>query len=183
MKTGEKKGPNKFIILSVIIATFTLIIGVVFICMPCLDQNKSLRDTILQERDKNVLIGNIRALGKHLKVYEKKIPAEGRGVSWLLGKVSDLAADEHIDISTVRPGTPENWGAYTKLYVIVETVSTYHQLGRFIAKVESFEKFLQVEKINIKRLDLDEEYEKNTAKFKSFDVKAYIEISTIVFRE
>src|SRR3989338_42089 len=183
MKMLEKGKANKIVIFSAIVGTVTLIIGIAFIYIQFLHQNKSLRETILLEREKNVLMGQIRALGRHLKVYERRILEQGRGVSWLLSKVSDMAADEHIEISSIRPGTPESWGAYTKLYVIAETVSTYHQLGRFISKIESFEKFLRIEKITVKRMDLDEGYEKEGAKFKSFDVKAYIEISTVVSKE
>ena len=61
-------------------------ISVMFIYVPFAEKNKSLRSDILTERDKNVLIGKIKALGKHLKVYDQRIPEYG-GVSWLLGEV------------------------------------------------------------------------------------------------
>ncbi len=62
------------------------------------------------------------------------------------------------------------------------TISTYHQLGKFISRIESSEKFLRVELIEIKRLDLDENFDKNATELRSFDVKSRIIISTIVLK-
>lgn len=182
MKKGEKKKLNNIVILSAVIIIVTLVTGTAFICLPFLNKNKSLRAEILHERDRNVLVGKIRALGKHLKVYNKRIPAQ-RGVSWLLSVVSDMASKEQIELSSIKPGAPEDRGSYTQLYVILETISTYHQLGRFLSRVESSEKFLRVEDINIKRLDLDGDFKEGTTKFKTFDVKGHIVISTIVLKE
>lgn len=181
-KKRETKTPNKLVILNAAVIMLVLVIGVIFIYMPFTDKNKSLRADILKERDKNVLIGRIRALSKYLKVYDKRIPEAG-GVSWLLGEVSNMASKEHIEISSIKPGSSEDYGVYTKLFVMVDIVSAYDQLGKFIASVESSEKFLKVEGINIKRMDLDEKFEKGSGKFKAFDVKANIVISTIVAKE
>ena len=181
-KKRETKAPDKLVILSAAIIAAVLVIGVTFIYMPFTDKNKSLRAEILKERDKNVLIGKIRALSKYLKVYDKRI-VEAGGVSWLLGEVSNMASKEHIEVSSIKPGNPEDYGVYTKLFVIVDIASAYNQLGKFVAAVESSEKFLKVESVNIKRMDLDEKFERGSGKFKAFDVKANIVISTIVPKE
>ena len=81
------------------------------------------------------------------------------------------------------PGAPEDRGLYTKLYVIMDMVSSYQQLGKFIARVESSEKFLRVEAINIKRLDMKDGFDAAKGRFKRFDVKTHIVISTIVLKE
>jgi len=178
-KKSDSQIGNKFIIVSAIIIALVLAIGITFIYMPLVNKSKSLRADILSERDKNILIGRIRALTKYIKVYDNRIPDAG-SISWLLSEISDIASKEHIEISSIKPGTPEGYGLYTKLAVIVDTASTYNQLGRFIAKIESSEKFLKVESADIKRMDIDEKFEKDSAKFKAFDIKANIVISTIV---
>lgn len=183
MKKTALKKPNKTVISSAIIIIVTLLVGALFIYRPFLSKKTSLRASILYERDRNVLAGRIRALGKHLKVYEKRIPEQGRGVSWLLGKVSEMATEEDIEISSIKPGAPEDRDLCTKLYVVLDTVSTYDNLGRFISSIESDKKFLRVESIDIKRLDLDEGFDKETSSFKSFDAKAHIVITTVVFKE
>lgn len=183
MKKKTKAQPNKIIIISAVMIMATLFIAMVFIVIPFMNKSKALKSAIMQEREKNVLIGKIRAFGKHLKFYEKRIPESGRGVSWLLNEVSGMAAQEQIEVSSIKPGTPEDRGLYIKLYVVMDTVSTYIQLGRFIAKVESHEKFLRVDQITIKRCDLDKDFDKNASRFKPFDVKVNIVISAVIFKE
>lgn len=182
MKKKETKGLDNLIIFTGVIVVITIIIGAMFIYIPFSDKKKSLRAEILRERDKNVLIGKIRGLGKHLRIYEKRVPKEA-GVSWLLREVSDIASKDEIDISSIKPGISEDYPPYTKLYVIIDVISTYNQLGKFISKIESSEKFLKVDSISIKRLDLDESFEKMQAKFKRFDIKANIIISAVVLKE
>ena len=177
-----KKKINKLVIISAAIISITLFTAVMFIYLPFLNKTKSLRQDILKERERNILIGKVRALGKHLKVYKKQIP-QGRGVSWLISAISDMALKEGIEISSIKPGAPGDRKLYTKLHVILETVSTYEQLGNFIARIESSEKFLRVENIEIKRLDLDGDFDEGAAKFEAFDVKGNIVISTIALKE
>jgi Tfp pilus assembly protein PilO len=182
MKKIKEKKDNSFAILTSVIVAVTLLSGALFIYVPFLNKNKSLRSEILYERDRNVLLGEIRALNKHLKVYRKRT-LSAKDASWFLGEVSDMARKENIEISSVKPGVPEDRGIYTKLNIIMETMSSYHHLGKFLSRVESSEKFLRVEKINIKRVDADPQFDKEKTKFKSFDVKSYIEISTVVVKE
>ena len=181
-KTSEKRAGNKLIIISAIIGALVLAIGVMFIYTPFAYKSKSLRSDILKERDKNVLIGKIKALNKHIKVYDKRIPEAG-GVSWLLGEASRMAFKEQIEVSSKKPGNPEDYGLYAKLSVVLDISCTYDQLGKFISAIESSEKFLKVESVYIKRMDIDENFEKGSGKFKAFDIKANIVISTIAQKE
>lgn len=182
MKKGTRKPQNKLIIVSAIIIIALITIGSFFIYMPFSEKTGSLRSEILRERDKNLLIGRIRAIGKHLKVYEKRVPQDA-SVSWLLGTVSDIASKERIEISSITPGAPEDYGLYTKLYVIMDIASTYSQLGRFVSMVESSEKFLRIEGMDIKRMDLGETSVKGPGRFKAFDVRTNIVISTLTTKE
>ena len=182
MKKSIKKKPDKIVILTIVVVTVTLVIGIFFIYVPYLNNNKTLRSNVLHERDRNILIAKIRANNKHLNVYEKRIPS-GRGVLWLLGEVSDMATKEQIEISSIKPGSPEDMKLYTRLYVVLEAICEYAQLGKFISRIESSENFLKVEEINIARLDFDEEFNREATKFSDFDIKSHIVISTIVLKE
>lgn len=181
-KKSEKQTGNKLIIVSAIIIVLVLAIGAMFIYLPFTHKNKFLRADILKERDKNLLIGKIKALSKYIKIYDKKIP-NAEGVSWLLSEISNRASKERIELSSIKPGNPEIYGLYAKLSVIVDMTSTYNQLGKFIAGIESSEKFLKIESVNMKRMDIDEKFEKGSGKFKAFDIKTNIVISTIVLKE
>lgn len=182
MKKLDIKKPSKIILITSVLIIVTFAIGVVFIYFPFLNKSRSLRNDILTERDRNVLAGKMRALGKHLKVYKERIPKEG-SVSWLLNEVSDMAAKENVEISSIKPGAPEDRGQYIKLYVAMDAICTYYQLGRFTSRVESSRKFLRVESVHMKRLDLEEEFKDKKAGFEAFDIKANITISTIVLKE
>jgi len=181
-KNAEHHGINKFFIVSAINVILVLAIGIIFIYAPYSNKDKSLRADILRERDKNLLIGKIKALNKYIKVYNKRMAEDG-GVSWLLGEISSMAAKERIEVSSIKPLSPEDYGLYTKLFVAVDMVSTYNQFGKFISAMESSEKFLKVENANIRRLDIDEKFVKGSGKFKAFDIRANVVISTIVPKE
>ncbi|OIO32841.1 MAG: hypothetical protein AUJ70_04740 [Candidatus Omnitrophica bacterium CG1_02_40_15] len=181
-RKSERQRGDKLIIVSAIIIVSVLATGAIFIYVPFTHKNESLRADILKERDKNLLIGKIKALNKYIKIYDKKIP-DAEGVSWLLSEISNRASKERIELASIKPGNPENYGLYTKLSVIVDMISTYNQLGKFIAGIESSEKFLKIESVNMKRMDIDEKFEKGSGKFKAFDIKTNIVISTIVSKE
>jgi len=181
-KKTEDESRNKLVIVSAIIIASVLVAGIISIYRPFAYKNKILRADILKERDKNILIGNIKALSKYIKIYDKRIP-EAESVSWLLSVVSNMASKERMKISSITPGDQEDYGLYTKLFVIVDTIATYNQFGKFIAAIESSEKFLKIESVNMKRMDLDENFAKDSEKFKAFDIKANIVISTIVRKD
>ena len=181
-KNIENKILNKLFIVSAIIVILVIMASVAFIYMPFANKNKFLRADILKERNKNIIIGNIKALSKYIKIYNKRIP-DSIGVSWLLNEVSERASKESIEIVSIKPGNPEDYGLYTKLFVIIDITSTYDQLGKFVASIESSEKFLKIEKANIKRIDFDGKFEKGSGKYKAFDIKGDIVISTIMPKE
>ena len=182
MEKTKNKKPSSVLILSIGIVAVTFIVGTIFIYIPFINKDKSLRNQILYERDRNLLLGNIRALGKHLEVYKKRIP-ESRGISSFLSEVSDIATREQIDIASIKPDVPEENNLYTKLSVILDTVSSYDQLGKFLSRIEASKDFMRIESINIKRLDSDGESDEHREKFRPFDVKSHIVISTVVLKE
>ena len=181
-KAKDKKKPDKIVILSAIVGVVTLAIGVIFIYMPFSSKSKSLKVEVLHEKNRNLVIGKIRAIGKHMKVYNKRVP-KNRGITWLLNKVSEMAKEQQIEVVSVKPGSPEGMAMYTKLYVTMDTYSSYDQLGKFISVVESSEQFLRVEDIKMQRLDVEEGFDKETSSFKPSDIKGYIVISAVILNE
>lgn len=181
-KQAVSKTFNKIHIITAVIVAVSFIIGILFIYKPFIEKNRALRAEILQQREKNVLIGKIRGFNKHIQVYEKRIE-KNTNISFFISIISDMASKENVDVSAIKPGVSEIHNKYTKIYLIVDTDSVYANLGRFISKVESFEKFFKIESINIKRIDSVSGYDRETSKFRPFDVKANIVISTIILAE
>jgi len=182
MRKIENEKWNKIIIINSVIAALVLTVSITFIYKPFADKSKAIRADILKERDKNILIGKIKGLSKHIKIYDKRIP-DAESVSWLLSIVSNMASKEFIKISSITPGESEDFGLYTKLSVVVDMTVTCNQFGKFISAIESSEKFLKIESVNMKRLDFEEKTEKDFGKFKAFDIRANVVISTIVRKE
>ena len=178
----KKKKPSNIMILTAVVVIATFIIGMLLIYIPFINENKSLRDKILYERDKNLLLGNIRALLKHLDVYQKRIP-EKQGISSLLSAVSDMARREQVEIDSIKPDTPEERNLYTRFAVILDTVSSYEQLGRFLSRIESSNDFMRIESISIKRLDSGGMSKEDMEKFRPFDIKTHMVVSTIALEE
>ena len=174
---------SKLTILTASVSIITIAIGWIFIYMPFANSNKSLRSEILYERDKNVLIGKIRAIDKHLKIYMKRVPKKERGVSWLISEVSEMASREDIEMTSITPSMPQEIENYTKFYVVIDIVCTYFQLGTFISYVESSEKFMKIEEVYIKRLDMDKGFNKESSKYDSFDLNGHLVISMLTIKE
>jgi len=182
MKINKKEIPNDIAILTAAIILLVSFIGSVFIYMPFRGSAKKVESGISIERNRNVLIAKTRVLREHLNAYLERMPKSSES-SWLLEEVSNIASKERIEVSSIKAGSPEKIGHYTKLYVLLEVYSTYHQLGKFLSKIESQEKFFKVETLNMKRLDFDENFERLAKKYKAFDVKANIIIATLVLKE
>jgi len=181
-KKDAQKNINVLAIVGVVIFIITSTIAIVSIYRPYLNRHKMLRTQILEERDRNILLGKIRALSKYVKAYSDKLP-RGKGVSWLVSEVSDMATKEKIEVLSIKPESPEDNTLYLRLSVVMDFACNYHQLGRFLSRLESSPQFLKVESLNIKRLDTEEGFKEEGSRFKSFDIKGQTRISTFVLKE
>ncbi len=181
MKIRGKEISNNLIIGTSVIVVVTLFIGIVFIYMPFAKNKKTLSSEVSMQANRNLLINKIVALRK-LELYRKRV-SEDRDASWLLEEVSNMASESKVEVSSIEEGSPEDRGLYKRLYVTVDTYSTYHQLGVFLSKIESQEDFIRVEELNMKRLDMEEGFEALSKRYKPFDVKASIVIATVALKE
>lgn len=68
---------------------------------------------------------------------------------WLINQSALLAARAGIQFKTVKPDPPSAERGYTRLAVTVESLATYHELGRFVGHVESAQPFIRVERVKI----------------------------------
>ncbi len=173
---------NRIILITWAIAIVTIIAGISFIYIPFLKAQDSLKIKIAREKDKNALIGEIKALVRYLDIYKKRVP-EGRSSSWLLKEISDMAKKEGLTIINIKAEEPERRASYTRLSVVIDTASSYHQLSKFVSGIETSEKFLRIEELVAKRLDVEEKFIKDASSFNSFDVGSHIVISTILWNE
>ena len=150
--------------------------------LPFKRQSLSFRSDILAERENNILLGHISVIHKYLDVYKKQIP-DISGVSAFMGDISEMARKENVEIISIKPGAPEITELYTKFYVTLDIKSPYKQLGSFVSRIESSDKFFMVEGMKAKRLDMERDVKDKSDSFKAFDVTASLVLSAYSFKE
>jgi len=100
---------------------------------------KSLKDEIERYRDK-------------VDQYEKKLPVE-QEIPNLLENLSEMAKSSNITIVGITPVKSDK-GAKDAIYqefpILISAKSGYHELGSFISKLESADRFMKVVDISIK---------------------------------
>ncbi|MFH1783203.1 MAG: type 4a pilus biogenesis protein PilO [Candidatus Omnitrophota bacterium] len=173
---------NNIVLITVGMVILTLAVGVLIVYFPFLAKYKTISNKIMDERNRNLLIAEIGVTEKYLDFYERRLSGD-KGITWLLKEVSGLAATESIKIVNIKPLDSEKKKDYTRLSLKLETISTYYQLGKLVSSIESSEKFLVIDKIDIKRLDSMEMYGDMEEKHKPFDIYSDIIISTVAWRE
>ena len=107
-----------------------------------------LREQLQQESE----LGNRQAqleesLGL-VELYRRRL-APGQDVVWLLRTVGELANEADIHLSAISPQPPKHRGDFTQVSVSLRLTASYHQLGRFLSRLESAEHLLRVDKLNL----------------------------------
>lgn len=90
-----------------------------------------------------------------LSLYKKSFSTQQQ-ISALLESLSEIAKASDVKITAVKPyaavaggQSGESVGAYQKFPIMVKAVCGYHQLGRFLNKLENAETFMRITDIKI----------------------------------
>jgi Tfp pilus assembly protein PilO len=95
-----------------------------------------------------VLERQIQQMGQKLAYYERKLPDE-KEVPELLVELRRAVEEEEVELLALRTGDQENRGEYTTVPFDVEVNSGFHELGRFINRLEDGERFLAIDDVTI----------------------------------
>jgi Tfp pilus assembly protein PilO len=95
-----------------------------------------------------VLEKQIQEMGDKLAYYERRLPNE-KEVPKLLVELRRAVEEEDVQLEALKAGDPENRGTYTTVPFDVEIVAGYHELGKFINRLESGERFLAVDNLSV----------------------------------
>lgn len=81
--------------------------------------------------------------------YRNRLAASNE-MSWLMNTVGKVAEDGSFPLRSVDPQNPvrEN-GAYDKILLQIRTQCTYHELGEFVSRIESYSKLLRVISVSL----------------------------------
>lgn len=117
-----------------------------------------------QRRDmalkKNEVLGNIGQLEKTANSYRGFFHKDSAQV---INTLNNIARDSSVKISSIKPQAEIILPLYVKYpFDLVVSMDSYHYLGKFISKIESYSNTYIVEKIEIKPvgqiLRADQEY-------------------------
>ena len=89
------------------------------------------------------LLGALEQQRKHL--------AQRPDSDWLLHEVARLAQDAGVEVLSISPQPPLNGDEAISLGVALQCVSSYHQLGHFLSRIEHAERFIRVDELNVTR--------------------------------
>jgi Tfp pilus assembly protein PilO len=87
-----------------------------------------------------------------LTTLEQQRPAlaEGSDAGWLLQELSRLVKDAHLEVTSITPHPPSTAGEGVAIVsASLQFATTYHQLGRFVARLERHERFLRIDALQI----------------------------------
>ena len=120
-------------------------------------------------KDSRLLIANgdrikmqLQDLEKQSELFEEKLPSQDE-VSSLLEDFSDIAESSGVKILRIKPleviDSISETGARSELYsefpILIEARGGYHQCGIFINKLESIDRFIRIDEVDIRARSQD----------------------------
>ena len=84
-----------------------------------------------------------------IDAYQQRL-AKTADTDWLIAQTALVATNVKTQLTSVSPQRPTTeTGGYTRLSIVVECELTYHELGLFVAALESAQPFIQVDQIDV----------------------------------
>lgn len=151
-------------ILSTAIFIFALLIATSIY----ISQTKSLRllnikrDTQIK---KNEVLNEIRQSEKKIKFYSNLL--NEKDASSITNTISNIAKESGVQIISIEPGREEKQSLFIKYpFILTIHADSYHAIGKFITKIESYSDAYIVETTSIRPLSevLNKELDETAAK-------------------
>ena len=124
------------------------VIGWYGVYQPQRDQRLAAQAAYAEEQQKTVLQRDIADRETLVHAYQNRLPKTA-DTDWLISQSAAVAAAAGIQLHTVRPDSPVAEKGYTRLTITVESVATYHELGRFVSQLESAQSFICVDRVKV----------------------------------
>jgi len=135
-----------------VILVIGCLIGFNFVYLPKMEMLRSLKEMQREERGRALLSGDIDRLKGKLSKYEKHLFTRGREETELLNLIRDIANQSGVQVTSMTPKEKRDrrkkkkkGATYQKFSLAISFEGTYHQLGDFIAMIESTDKVMRIE--------------------------------------
>jgi len=114
------------------------------------------------ETKKNEAIDKIMETDKAFKSYQKVL--KKKDINTAINTISNIAQDSNIIINSLKPAKEEVGPVYIKYpFELLVSADSYHNIGRFISKVEAHGDIYFVDSLNIRAADVPNTPHKLTA--------------------
>ncbi len=137
---------KKKVIIRIAIFLFAIILANKVIYQPQTKKLKILKAQLTEEVEKNKLADEINELGNRINSYRHKTSAQ-RDASWIINEIFKIAKDTKTEVVSLQPQSIEEKDLYVRLPLRVIIKAGYHQLGKFLSRIEACENFIKVDSL------------------------------------
>lgn len=135
---------------------------------------KSLRQSKDTEIQKNEILGDIGRSEKKISAYKRAL--EKKDVL-VIDDLTDMAGGCGVKIISVKPAAEKAYPVYIKYFFdLVISTQNYHQVGKFISKIENSPNIYIIERLNIKPFSGTE------GRGEGARISAVLTVSTVFFK-
>lgn len=152
---------NEQIILFVI-AALGILLGYYYLLTPQISRISLLRKNITQKKaeiqkarnmiaKKPQLEREFQTVQRLIKEYQKRMPGEDK-IPDFLSSLTDIANEHKVKLMSIDPGKLKTSGKasiYTEYPIALGIKGGYHQIARFVNKLENLERFVKINHISI----------------------------------
>ena len=137
---------RKKVIIRIAIFLLAIMVANKAIYQPQGKKIKILKAHLTEEIEKNKLADEINELGNRINLYRHKTSAQ-RDTSWIINKIFDIAKDMKTEVISLQPQQIEEENLYVRLPLRVTIKVGYHELGKFLSRIENSENFIKVDSL------------------------------------
>lgn len=130
----------------------TVIVGYNGIYVPQRGQVSQIQAQLAEEQATQRMRVEVASLLESIEQHRKQLPQEP-DPSWFVREVVALTKHADVQVATITQDSPQAVGPFTRLGVTLQCAASYHQLGTFLDDVERSDHFLQVERVNVTRVE------------------------------
>lgn len=111
----------------------------------------SLKQAKAQEIKKNEVLNELVKLNQEIGLYKDFV--NKKDISSIVNRLGNLADESKVKIVSIKPGQEESFPVYTKYqFQMTVNVDSYHNIGKFISKLENNPDVYFIESVKINPL-------------------------------
>lgn len=139
---------NKRVFIAGGIAASTFFLVWVGVAQPAIRKTQSIEIQKKELQEKEPVLRDVLALEARLAAYQVHLSPD-RDLSPLMGDLSDLA--EKAGLQSVSTALEKSYatqeGEIEKLSIAIDGMGTFHQLGDYVSRIESLNRYTKVSKV------------------------------------